>query len=127
MEYGNKMSKIITIGLGLSVCFTFFPLSFGKTLGLVMYVILALSTLICTFILKGFSRPKCIVLCLSTFPIVLYWFFALSHLPGFGIFIFIMVLPILSFIIVVSNIDEMKAELGVLLIFAIDAIAIILY
>lgn len=126
IKFGNKKSILITAGLVFSISFIFIPVPSLKSIGMIIYMIFSMSALIYGLTNTGLTVYERIIVCLITFPIFIYWFFALNHLPGLNILRVIMIVPFVSFIIGLGLKHVIKAEIGFLLIFVMDAITMIM-
>lgn len=125
-KYGNIKSRIITIGLALSISFVFIPVPLWKTIGLVMYMLFVVSAFLYGILNKGLSTFERTIVSIMTLPILTYWLFALNHFPGLNVLRVVMILSIILFLVGVIKKNAIKAELGFLLIFAMDAITVIM-
>ncbi len=123
----DKRSLTITTGLALGVLLVFTPISYLKTSGITIYTIFAFTAFIYGLIKKNFEPNERVVISIITLPVFVYWLFALFHFPGLNILKYLMFFPVAGFIIAAFKNKNLKSELGFLLIFAVDAITLIVH
>ncbi len=122
----DKKSIVITTGLSLGVLLVLTPISYFKTLGLAIYITFSIIAFIYGLTKNGFKPIDRFIISTITLPIFAYWIFALFHFPGANIIKLLMFFPVAGFIIAAFQNQNLKSELGFLLILAVDAITLIL-
>ena len=115
----NLFSGLVTLGLIGGIILVFLKLN--NTIGLIVFLISAIIALLYALSYGKFNFEKRLVLTFIILPVMLYWFFFLSHFPGaewlwFGLF-----LPFAALLFGITRAVNLKYEWGFVIILLFEA------
>ncbi len=119
-------SKLITIGLGLSIAFALCSLPCIKTIGIILYIVLSILVIIFSITRKDLNKSDRLIIILIILPIVVYWTFAFNHYPGAHLLKFLLIIPVFSFIACLIKGKKFNNEFGYLVIYIADTLTVFL-
>lgn len=117
----DKFAKLITLILLIGILLVFIPNSVVLTIG---YVLFGVATLCCIlysiFRIKDNKRKRIVLF--TAIPIFFKFLFDIENWPS-GMFTYLMIIPIICYVIVLTRRKEFREELGFLTMLTASALS----
>lgn len=117
----NSFAKVIVIAQGLAILISLITTTLTKTIGFYLFGLMLLVSIFYVLIEKKEFTQKVLML-LIAIPVFISFVFKIFHWPFASVFSLMMLIPIISYLILITRKVNIKNEIGFLTIILTEAV-----